>query len=565
MSSCEPFFPEYAHTHEDILKLYHFEVSSDRFVGMKCAETTAQIRSFAMDYTHRGLYVNAIECYNKALCTAPPNTPMVGILCANRAEILFRMGLYAECLEGLKLALDNNYPGRLHCYLKSKVEFCIEKLTATLNDPREPQFIIRLSHPQNPHNPAVIKALQVKQNKQYGRHVVTDIDLKVGDVICIEEPFVQCIQAAQRYNRCTHCLKEAPYSLMPCAFCTSAMFCSKRCESTAWDEYHEHECPITDELLKIKHQSSLLSLRNFLTVMNLFNRDILKLKRFLEKNELRKINPFDLDHRRLNKRDQFLTFYKGHSDISHLSKELQTVNQMFAARLASLLGEYTCYSMQLTCDRTKVYLIELLTKFNAINSNNCYDIANGAKATERSSSGIGLYLCMSMATHACAGNVARMRVDDIKQMWVVTRGIAAGEQVLDNYGSFYSCQEKEERQERCSSHYGFECLCEACENDWPTTDKLPCPEEVPMPPKSCIRPGAPLSLERACAEMKTIREFMRDNEAFYPCYQLRAMEVRLMDLFHLLANEEPFENKYAEYFAPENSEGCNTRKAEEQN
>jgi hypothetical protein len=57
-------------------------------------------------------------------------------------------------------------------------------------------------------------------------------------------------------------------------------------------------------------------------------------------------------------------------------------------------------------------------------------------------------------------------------VYVAKRNIAAGEQVTDCYGIHHLSLSLAERQSLLSRGYMFKCLCEACQKDFPTLDKL---------------------------------------------------------------------------------------------
>lgn len=531
---------------------YAKEAARERLRGIKCASTAKKLRSFGGVYAANGYYINAVEMFNQALCVAPPETSILGILFANRGNAFFNMGLYDECLDCFKLALDNNYPDRLRKELGHRISICEDLITqnrAKSCGTKRQKFTLRLSYPSNPRVPAVINGMHVEENSDFGRHVIADMDLEVGDVICIEEAFVKVIQPQQRFNRCTNCLKEVPHLLFPCKSCTNAMYCCASCEDIAWDQFHKYECPISDELIKLKLDSGRLALRTFLIAMHLFNYKITALEQYIRQNRCQSVTGFDLDHRNLCKRKQFLAFYNGYADDSHSPKELVIAGKRCAITLAALLGEYTAYAPQMRCLKNRNYIINLLQRFIAINSNNCYEIGSPSPTDERIPSCLGLFLCMSMAAHSCSGNVTRLRVEGMRQMWVVNRPILKGSQIFDNYGSFFLTDSKAERQKRCLMHYGFECLCEACRFDFPQLEDLPEKEGVPYLAKSCVSEQFPLTMERASAELKLLRNYITKYDGFFPCAQLRSAENQMVKLFKQITNDTILETRLPQFFS----------------
>lgn len=534
-----------------ILRFYDKESAKERTLTTKCADTSNSFSSTGFSLTKVGLYINAIEYYNKALCFAMPNTTLEALLYSYRANAYFNMGLYEESILSFKLALEHNFPDELRSEVITILKICHFELEKKKCQPEEPAFRIRLSYPPNTRNPYVIEGVHVEENDQFGRHLVTEFPLNVGDVICIEEAFASCISPAQRYNRCTNCLQEVPHLLFPCKSCTNAMFCSKHCHDVAWEEFHSIECSLTDELIALKVETISLAFRAFLKSMKWFNNSLVELQFYLKRakeqqeNRGRLLNPFDLDYWNLNKKHEFLAYFNGHSEDRHLHMGIRKTFLVSSITMASLLGNYTEYESQMRTPMMKLFVIELMRHLVTVNANNCYEI--GVVSRERSQVAIGLFLNMSMASHACAPNVRRMRVDVAKHMWVVTRPIKAGGQILDTYGSCFYRHPLEERQERCRTHYGFDCDCIACHLNFPTEEDLPVPSTVPFPCQSFLTPYQPLTFETASAELRELRAFITDYQDYFPCAQLKKADSRLGHLFNRMVNDPPLEIKHPEF------------------
>ena len=123
---------------------------------------------------------------------------------------------------------------------------------------------------------------------------------------------------------------------------------------------------------------------------------------------------------------------------------------------------------------------------------------------------------MSLISHSCAPNVLRFNNGATKQVWVVVRPIAGGTQILDSYGPFFEFQPGKERQEILREKYGFECQCEACVWDYPTTENLPEPSEVPFLECESFE----VNLNRPDGQLRRFKEFLTKYQSHYPCVQL---------------------------------------------
>lgn len=531
-----------------LLNAYDSEDQKKPKPSRKCAQVVKEQLQKEATFLVKHFYVNALEEVNRALCFAPNDSESLGLLYANRAHILGEMELYAEALKSINLALQNNFPSCHLCELKETQDNYSKKVCEMGAKTATPhKFRMALSYPSCPRNPHIIKDIHVEQNKQYGRHLITDRDLEVGDVICLEDPYIICIQPEQRYMRCTNCLSEAPHLLVPCTGCTNAMFCSVTCQEDAWDSFHQYECSISEDLMSLEPDVGRLALRTFLLAVKLFGNDITELQNFLKENQCRKITTFDLDHSRLCKKDQFLAYYNGNCNDAHLSSCVKAANIVKSARLTSLLANQCAFAAQLQCDKLKVFLMELLYHMTCVNTNNCYEVGSPSMDHSKVPTGLGLFLCMSMASHSCSGNVTRLRVDGVKQMWVVTHFIPQGSQIFDNYGAFFMNQCLGERQKRLMDHYGFKCECEACLFDFPLAKNLNEPPSVPWPGVTYITASSPVTVAKLKAELGSIKDFITKYECEFPCQQLRTAEMRLVNLFRVATRDDNMETKYPEF------------------
>jgi hypothetical protein len=84
-----------------------------------------------------------------------------------------------------------------------------------------------------------------------GRCIVASVDLKLGQVVSAEMPFVYVPQQSKRTTHCNHCLKAIEQSLR-CTACMRdlcinfigqyAYYCSNDCYKKDWKRYHSKEC-----------------------------------------------------------------------------------------------------------------------------------------------------------------------------------------------------------------------------------------------------------------------------------------------------------------------------------
>lgn len=74
-----------------------------------------------------------------------------------------------------------------------------------------------LSLAANPKMPFAVNCMEMKHESEYGCHIVTKEDLKAGQIVVIETPFVHAPTTKDdtyRYTKCANCYKENFLSLI---------------------------------------------------------------------------------------------------------------------------------------------------------------------------------------------------------------------------------------------------------------------------------------------------------------------------------------------------------------
>lgn len=199
--------------------------------SVKAEETRTQGNKF---YAERNFF-EALLKYNESLCHALSGSKAVGHAFANRSAVYFEMKLYANCLRNIELAKSNDYPKVNFNVLDKRAEKCIEQIKGGYEDPKDenPFDFIKLSYDVNPRLPFIANCLELKSSKKFGRYIVTNRDLTVGDIVAIEEPHFKIIKSDERYEscrqtnkyqRCAFCLKHNLLDLIPCYGCSSSKF-----------------------------------------------------------------------------------------------------------------------------------------------------------------------------------------------------------------------------------------------------------------------------------------------------------------------------------------------------
>jgi len=182
----------------------------------KCNEKSEILRADGNKFYAQKMFYEALQKYNESLCFAIPESKNVGLSYANRSAVYFELKLSDRCLANIELAWKNHYPEENLDVLKKREEKC--KQIVKMQKSQMDDFI-KLSHPPRKKLPFVAECLEVKCSEKFGRHIVTNRSLKVGDIVAIEEPFCCIIHESYIYQKCTGCFKDNLFDLLPCHTC----------------------------------------------------------------------------------------------------------------------------------------------------------------------------------------------------------------------------------------------------------------------------------------------------------------------------------------------------------
>lgn len=155
----------------------------------KSEAKSRSLRSEGNNFYSARKFFDALIKYNESLCYAEAGSENLGHAFANRSAVYFEMKLYEKCLRNVQLARDNFYPEKQSETLVRREAKCRELMKGKREKPSDVWNFFKLSYPPNEKLPFLADCLEVKNSQKYGRHVVTNRDLKVGDIISLEDPF----------------------------------------------------------------------------------------------------------------------------------------------------------------------------------------------------------------------------------------------------------------------------------------------------------------------------------------------------------------------------------------
>ncbi|KAK4872965.1 hypothetical protein RN001_014994 [Aquatica leii] len=440
-------------------------------------------------------FKDSFEIYTKAMCIASIDGNEIGLIVANRSALFYMMDYFEDSLKDIEFSLQCYCPDdvklklyirRIKCYakmnvkdkLKEALDF-LENSHLIVTDEKKTEILsfveikktdsIREVNEELPlltagPNPKFLYAssvIRLSFDKLRGRHVIANIDIKPGDVLFVEKPFVFAPvfvndNIEMSSTKCYNCLKTI-YSSIPCSFCVKTIYCDINCRKKCWEEFHRWECFGMRCNLWYYIGIGFPALR---TIIKGVSTGLCTLETKFEDDTAR-FGVVDNNYPYFNKL------------VSNLSKMENVLPLIISAGVVVLFLEtYTDFfdwlNEQSPDCYTKAGLIELIggqiTKHIAqlqCNSSVIHHISNRT-LDDGGSVACAIYPSISMMNHSCSANV---KISYIREVAVVraSEKISKGEEVFNCYGIDYRYADRQTRQDRCSQYYHFTCDCKICQ------------------------------------------------------------------------------------------------------
>lgn len=292
-------------------------------------------------YNHRE-YKMAIWKYNNAL-TLTKSSKKRGLAYANRAVAYLALKMYEDCLDSVSLAKDCVLPKNVLQKVLARERVALEHLGSAEVDVKEPTKLTYRRHKQIS---SFVHCLSLKDPHNLFGGIVTTKNLLPGDVLVVEKPL-----AVITSGMCNYCFRKCG-SLKPCK-CGSVMFCSEKCQVSAFTEYHDIECLLMPFLLCFERDDNLAQ-RILFKLLRRF-KDVENLKNYLQNIE--NPNPFDTkDAEVWSEMESFESQFRIYYATKHASVANATV-------IKPLISEFDNILVQASFAKTAI-TIDLLKKLN---------------------------------------------------------------------------------------------------------------------------------------------------------------------------------------------------------
>jgi hypothetical protein len=400
-------------------------------IDQKSDEKAYKFRESGNDAYNHNKHLSALTFYNKSI-TYASSKKVRALGYANRSAIYLTLGYYDECLKNIEWARENDYPtDKLENLKKREVKCKNLMLKGEKNIAEDPWNFFKLSYPANEKIPWLINCLDVRSTEKYGRGVYATKDLKAGDVISIEEPFITCIQSEAYYQHCASCFKTNMLSLLPCLETASMMFCSSDCMNQFYSKTIDMDAVLNMDM-------------RLLSVVSAKFGGYKKFDYFINRTCLNDLKKTIFDYDLSNPKDPvyhknialcFLSLssqkdYSANDDSCNIYKKY--VSKKTANHLLSLMP------------------LNLIEEFYA-----------GEQFTKVDSESISLF--KSLINHSCCPNVFFIHIEN-KIVGFVVKPIKAGEQLFRCYFIKDPMSYNELKSNVFQTH-NFKCDCQECINN----------------------------------------------------------------------------------------------------
>ncbi|KAI1292657.1 SET and MYND domain-containing protein 4 [Halotydeus destructor] len=420
----------------------------------KNKETAAEFRSKGNAVFAKKQYASSLELYTEAAMFAPFNVDKnenleLSLALANRSASLYHMRKYKECLEDVELSLKYGYPAKSRPKLILRKATCEQELAKVIgHDSDKNKDGAPLAAKET-----ADKVYQIHRTEKAGKGLLAAVDIKKGQLILTEKPFVSILDTKHFKSHCYHCLKKLSLIPLPCRQCSQVRFCGHKCSAEAWQGYHWSECLYID----------IFSIRED------FHFPPRVAHRALVINGVGRSLQYEA-----SENDQLADNVDQYEAFDDLVQHPECDANDYDGT-ASLVSAFIVESLSETEIISTAALSGLRRRIiKHIRQTNVNGITVTDKTIDHSSKeepvlseqdiGIGIYLTARLLNHSCEPNVVIGHFDGDVVVIYAAKDIKKGEELFHCYGANRKWQICSERAKLLKESYHFDCACVACAN-----------------------------------------------------------------------------------------------------
>lgn len=380
----------------------------------------------------------AMELYNQSLRLASDGSEHVSLVYANRSACFLQMKEYGQCLADIELAKKANYPDRLMHKLVEREASCLK----LMND--EPPKLVEelkpmLSFDADEKFPCLANVLEIRNNDEFGNHIVAMCDIDVGQIVIVEDVYASSVFSTDT-TVCRTCLKSAQ-NFIPAENCSDAMFCDESC--IAANGTHNFVCGTPC------NQCRLLGLLTELVLkaITAFPSNESLMEFVLADHSFKSHGDVKYDTEAQSKHDLLLSLYCPPEGDVH-SMVTGTISSVYNCVL-----EMPVIKDRFQSKRDKRFLMHLILQHWFVLERTTLSFSSMSKTQSKDANTVVIF--QSLLNHSCFPNVSHQRHGN-QMITFTVRPIKMGEQLVINNGL---------------NTKNATCKCSKCRPNWHREDR----------------------------------------------------------------------------------------------
>lgn len=405
-------------------------------------------------------FYGAMNDYNQSVCLAENGSQCLSLAYGNRSSCFEKLKMFSKCLIDIQLAKDSDYPQHLMKKLDDRKQRCISVQSGNLM-----AFELSLTYPGDENLPCMANILRIEVNDTYGRLITAAHDIKIGDIVLLEEDYVRFVVG---HNvKCNNCGKQNA-NFIPCENCGGAMFCSKLCSE---NNFHRIECQMLFDvdICVSGNFFPLYVLRSIIIGLNAFS-STSELMVCIENS--RATDPYEIPLSISSTESKYRAFLKLSSVVpDELSDHFLDYRKMayivyHSIKSSSLAKEFQTESQNRFLAHLIIHHICILQTNSFGSFNTRMKCGKPAKPTNTETDfEQSVLLVTSYINHSCCPNVAKLQRNNLSICRAVLP-IRKGEQLFISYVDEDDDEYKTEmgRKIFLQSNFRFTCNCLICVN-----------------------------------------------------------------------------------------------------
>lgn len=294
-----------------------------------------------------------------------------------------------------------------------------------------------------------VAPLSFSRNKAFGKHVVAESSIDVGQTVLATPPFASIEYLTSIGSGCFHCGKQRTPrtgNFIECSHCISVQFCSKRCSLTKLHKskcntvFNRNDCSIvrlSTELILV----ALNSVAN-IEIMLEFCRGIL----FSGK-----------------KSDDCLPPFLNYGEILQLKGEAKKKHFLIAKQVRNYVMLSLKSKLRRSAENQRI-IYHMAARHAVCLEQNTFSeefvVSKGGICTHYS-----IYDAISRMNHSCAPNIHHYIDDKNILNCVAVRPMKRGDQIFMNYLNGFNLESTISRQSYIKEIWNFDCKCDKCSLD----------------------------------------------------------------------------------------------------